>query len=639
MARPSYLARRGDGRYFLQKRLGKQAAALFGTSLLRVTLHTGDFDEARRRLVDNLGWVQELIEAPDMEGLGAAIDARLRRYVEQGTPTHERRLAERCAFEHEVRRYLTRAQERGYIYQLRFPKMPSAWVDFVDQNKAAESEIARLAVRRAYETGRIEATEAVEKSWTAGPSPAPVRAQIIDPVAMIDRLIQDAVAQRLKQIPSPQVGPLAPPDEITPTTTTAEPPSPHMSEVLAKFLAPVDRKRQHTTKGRGEAEAVVQFAIDLLGDPRMDELTDAKWKQLDEALPDIPNRDNIPRKLSKTLFQRYKYAKTHGWAYLERVTTTTITARYRAGFYKFLDFAIEGKLYRGPRPTFVCIDPENLAPLPRDAFDDAELLTLLQQPLFTGCKNRAHVWQPGGYFYQTHIYWGFLICILTGMRPGEVGQLNCADIKTDGVFFYFDLRPFDASQGRVAIQDLRNLKTNAAGRVIPIHPLLIELGLLDRMNDLMDKGEMRLFPEWKVYVRKDGTERWSQPLSKAWQYIKNRLALKRADLTLYSTRHLMAQWLDNEAIAQRTRDRILGHVSDDVRGRYGSKGVLDPKVAATIEALEPPVIKQMRDILLAAKNRADAGKLIVLKPYLISKSVTAFRMKRSNDANVRPSDS
>ena len=48
-------------------------------------------------------------------------------------------------------------------------------------------------------------------------------------------------------------------------------------------------------KGRGEAEAVVQFAIDFLGDPRMNDLTDDKWKLLDEALPDIPNRDNIPR--------------------------------------------------------------------------------------------------------------------------------------------------------------------------------------------------------------------------------------------------------------------------------------------------------------------------------------------------------
>ncbi|MDI4232507.1 hypothetical protein OZ411_06745 [Bradyrhizobium sp. Arg237L] len=113
---------------------------------------------------------------------------------------------------------------------------------------------------------------------------------------------------------------------------------------------------------------------------------------------------------------------------------------------------------------------------------------------------------------------------------------------------------------------------------------------------------------------KDVTQRWSQPLSKSWQYAKKLLKLSRADLTLYSTRHLMADWLDSEGIAQRTRDRILGHVSD-VRGRYGRKGILDPQIAAKIEALEPAVVKQMREILLAAKNRADNGKLAVLKTY------------------------
>jgi hypothetical protein len=63
----------------------------------------------------------------------------------------------------------------------------------------------------------------------------------------------------------------------------------------------------------------------------------------------------------------------------------------------------------------------------------------------------------------------------------------------------------------------------------------------------------------------------------------------------------MADWLDNEAIAQRTRDRILGHASD-VRGRYGRKGVLDPGIAAQIEAFEPPVIKKIKKVLLAAKE-------------------------------------
>ncbi|MBR1212860.1 site-specific integrase [Bradyrhizobium sp. JYMT SZCCT0180] len=574
--------------------------------------------------MDNLGWVQELIEAPDLEALGTALEARLRSHVDHGSPADERLLAERCAFEHEVRRFLTRAQERGYAYPMRFPQMPSLWVDFVDQNKAAEGKIARLTVRRSYEAGRREAKEAANEGWAPEPKPASTgRPQTFDPIAMIDRLVQDAVAQRVAQLVPANVAPLAPAIAPTVPGVPTEPPRPEgaatgssdrMSALLQEFLRPAGRKRQHKMKGRGEAESVVQFAIDFLGDPPMNELTDDKWKLLDEALPDIPNRDSIPREFSRTLFQRYKYAETRGWSKLTRLTTTTIKSRYWGGLNKFVDWAILEKRYSGPRHTFECIDPENLAPLPRDAFDDEELITLLKRPLFTGCKNRMHVWQTGNYFVQSHIYWGFLICILTGMRPGEVGQLRCADIRTDHQFFYFDLRPFDARGGRVALQDLRNLKTNAAGRVIPIHPLLIELGLLERMQELMDRGEERLFPEWDVYVRKDGTQRWSQPLSKSWQYAKKILKLSRADLTLYSTRHLMADWLDSDGIAQRTRDRILGHASD-VRGRYGRKGILDPQIAAKIEALEPPVIKRMREILLAAKNRADAGGLTVLKTY------------------------
>jgi hypothetical protein len=37
---------------------------------LRVSLRTSDFAEARRRLVDNLEWVVEVVEVPDLEALG-----------------------------------------------------------------------------------------------------------------------------------------------------------------------------------------------------------------------------------------------------------------------------------------------------------------------------------------------------------------------------------------------------------------------------------------------------------------------------------------------------------------------------------------------------------------------------------------
>lgn len=610
MARPSYLGRRPGGRYYIQMRLGKTAAAIYGRPLLRASLRTSDFKEARRRLVENLGWVMEVVQAPDLEALGGILCDRLGVYVGDGAPETERRLAERLAFEHQVRNYMARAQERGYPFARQFAGFASAWVDFVDQNKSAEAKLVKGAERRAYETGRADERNNPTKAGTWANSPPLAQ---IDPLPLIERIVQDEIAKRIgapiaAQYKSPARPEGKPTAEITTTAGT------RVSAALAEFLKPVDPKRRHTTKGRYEAEPVIKFAIQFLGDPRFCDLTTEDWKRLDEALTDIPKTKNIPAETAATLFGRFEYARQNGWDKHTRITQKTLKSKYWGGLYKFVDWAIAEKIYGGPRPKFECIDPNNMASLPRDAFEDSELLALFALPLFTGCRNRTHVWKPGNYFVQSAIYWGFLICVLTGMRPGEVGQLKCADIRTDGEFFYFDLRPFDAREGRVAVKDLRNLKTNAAGRVIPIHPLLIELGLLDRMQELTDKKEERLFPEWEAYVRKDGTVRWSQPLSKSWQYVKKLLKLSRADLTLYSTRHLMADWLDNDAIAQRTRDRILGHVSD-VRGRYGRKGILDPQVAAKIEALEPAVIKRMREILLGAKKRADAGELTILKTY------------------------
>ena len=109
MARPSYLSRRGDGRYYLQVRLPKSAAALYGRRILRASLRTGEFGEARRRLMDNLAWARELIEAPDLEALGAVIHGRLQCYTAAGAPDNGRALAERIGFEHQARHYMARA--------------------------------------------------------------------------------------------------------------------------------------------------------------------------------------------------------------------------------------------------------------------------------------------------------------------------------------------------------------------------------------------------------------------------------------------------------------------------------------------------------------------------------------------------
>ena len=148
-----------------------QAAQLFGLPLLRVSLRTSNFNEAMRWLVDNLG--QELIEPPDLEAMGTLLDVRLRAYAGRGSPADERLLAERCAFKHEVSRF----SQAGAGRRLCLPD----------------------AVRR--EAGRVPPATAQQP-------------QVFDPV-MIDRLILEAVAQRLPQLPTPQAGSLVPVRDLT----------------------------------------------------------------------------------------------------------------------------------------------------------------------------------------------------------------------------------------------------------------------------------------------------------------------------------------------------------------------------------------------------------------------------------------
>jgi hypothetical protein len=116
----------------------------------------------------------------------------------------------------------------------------------------------------------------------------------------------------------------------------------------------------------------------------------------------------------------------------------------------------------------------------------------------------------------------------------------------------------------------------------------------------------------------------TQPITKSWQYVKKILKIVRADLTLYATRHLMADWLDNSIVAKRTRDRILGHVTD-VPGGYGRKGSINADQMAAIAALEPEIVRQMREILMAAKDRAERAELIVLKPQSKKRAGAARR--------------
>ena len=225
---------------------------------------------------------------------------------------------------------------------------------------------------------------------------------------------------------------------------------------------------------------------------------------------------------------------------------------------------------------------------------------------------------------QGSLYWTYLILLLTGMRPGEVGSLRLNDIgEVDGIA-YFDLRPFDARKGRVMLSEMRSHKTKNASRIVPIHPLLVELGLLEHRDHMQRAGIERLLPDCEPYRRRDGRLRWSQDITKSWRYVKSKYAVfGRKDITLYSSRHLMAQWIDELKISERTRARVLGHSTmPGAAGIYGRKGLLSIDELQLLTGIANPLINQMRDVLLQAKHRADAEELNLVRPMRPAARVT-----------------
>jgi hypothetical protein len=89
---------------------------------------------------------------------------------------------------------MARAHERGYPFARQFPLFASAWVDFVDQNKFAEAELAKSVERSAYETGRndVKSHSTTAGNWSSSPPLAH-----IDPLPLIERIVQDEVAKRI----------------------------------------------------------------------------------------------------------------------------------------------------------------------------------------------------------------------------------------------------------------------------------------------------------------------------------------------------------------------------------------------------------------------------------------------------------
>lgn len=214
--------------------------------------------------MNNLAWAQELVAAPDLEAAGSIISRRLTAYTAVGAPPSERALAERLAFEHQVRHYMARANERGFAFTHAFEDFAGRWIDFVNQNKSTEGELAQFGRRQEYERGRADATTTVAQGWvpTASLQPVPIPSTVpVAPVALSDAVHQTIDAIVKAAINKHTAGraataPLQSAEEAgaAPLAPALDAARPRLSESLKIYLAPLGKKRARKTRGRAEED-------------------------------------------------------------------------------------------------------------------------------------------------------------------------------------------------------------------------------------------------------------------------------------------------------------------------------------------------------------------------------------------------
>lgn len=142
------------------------------------------------------------------------------------------------------------------------------------------------------------------------------------------------------------------------------------------------------------------------------------------------------------------------------------------------------------------------------------------------------------------------------MRLGEIVTLTTDDVQTlDGVWC-FVLRPTDD----------RRLKTAAAQRVVPVHPQLVELGLLRHVDARRLEGGGRLFPELSGTTQRETVDHFQKRFGR----LVAKLFPDASGVSFHSFRHGFRDAL-REAGAPIDATRALGGWarSGGLEERYG----------------------------------------------------------------------
>jgi integrase len=150
------------------------------------------------------------------------------------------------------------------------------------------------------------------------------------------------------------------------------------------------------------------------------------------------------------------------------------------------------------------------------------------------------------------VRWGAWLGLYSGARVSEIGQLRLEDFFEEEGVPCFRITASGVGQ---------SLKTDASERIVPLHPELVRLGLLDYVDALRKSGKDRLFPRAKV----GSVNGAGNFLSAAFGRHLTALGVKAkvGKVGFHSLRKTVIQTLQTAGVPSEVRAQLVGHLLDD----------------------------------------------------------------------------
>lgn len=413
-----------------------------------------------------------------------------------------------------------------------------------------------LHVDRLFEAMRLEAsrisTEAQRFLWRW--RLMPVGAIARDWADLWFRATLDTVAPTRRPWDAPAVADT--PEVAAPT----EPPSPIAAASDAVTLSMAfERWQQEYAPTRSYPDRFivpVRRFIEFHGDCPVADVKPAHLWRFLEALQKMPARA-LRGMRGQTMHAILENPKAADKPKLSALTVTY----YRSVLGMFFQWTV----------TFGHIDENPVAKLlkrkrlpvyePRRPFDSNDLKRIFTAPIYSGSRSINQRMVRGDFVLRDFIFWMPLLALFTGARESELVWLLVNDVGEAGEISYLNICLNGTG---------RQLKTQAAIRMIPIHPLLIRCGFLEFVNGRRSQPDALLFEEIKMY----GSIARIRVAHKLNEVIRS-AGVTDSRKTFYSFRHTFKRACRAADIEEEIHDALTGHAPRTAGRRYGMQYPLE----------------------------------------------------------------